>query len=89
MVFLIKMFSDDKLKFTFYLDLTLNRELLWLGEITDIFTFKNNPCQGIIVSLKDSSYGLRLDYSVGNFITGENTLSYDVVLENIIISSTG
>ena len=46
---------------------------------TDIFTFKNNPCQGIIVSLKDSIYGLRLDYSVGNFIIAENTLSYDVV----------
>ena len=52
---------------------------LWFGEITGIFTFKNNPCQGIIVSLKDSSYGLRLDYSVGNFIIAENTLIYDVV----------
>ena len=54
---------------------------LWFGEITDIFTFKNNPCQGIIVSLKDSSYALRLDYSVGNFITADNSLIYDVVTE--------
>ena len=54
--------------------------MVWSGEITDtIFTFKNNPCQGIIVSLKDSSYSLRLDYSVGIFIIGENTLIYDVV----------
>ena len=54
---------------------------LWFGEITDIFTFKNNPCQGIIVSLEDSSYGLRRDYSVGNFITAEKSLIYDVVTE--------
>ena len=85
MVFLIKMFSHDKLKFTFYLDFTLNRNRYGcgFGGITDdISAFKNNPCQGIIVSLKDSSYGLRLDYSVGNFITAENTLSYDVVREH-------
>ena len=54
---------------------------LWFGEITGIFTFKNNPCQGIIVSLKDIIYGLRRDYSVGNFITAENSLIYGVVGE--------
>ena len=32
MVFLIKMFNADKLKFTFYWDFILNRELLWLGD---------------------------------------------------------
>ena len=59
------------------------------GGITDdISAFKNNPCQEIIVSLKDSIYGLRRDYSVGNFITGENTLIYDVVTEHFILSST-
>ena len=53
--------------------------VVWWDYLADISTFKNNSCQEIIVSLEDSIYGLRRDYSVGNFIRGENTLIYDVV----------